>query len=192
MRDPTQTHELVDEADLDALANPIRLKLLGMLRSEGPSTATKLAGRIGESSGSTSYHLRVLEKRGFIEEDPDRGNRRDRWWKASSQFTHYRPSAFADKPKARDKLNAMRRLALRWQTVLLERYLDNEARWGEQWADASGTSDALLRLTPARAEELQHRLWSLVEEYVVAPSTSEEAADVVVFVSVVPVDEVMP
>lgn len=76
--------------------------------------------------------------------------------------------------------------------MLFERYLGDEDRWGEQWADVSGTSDALLHLTPERLEELQQRLWSLVEEYVDAPSSSEEAADVVMFVSAVPVDEVMP
>src|SRR6185437_4889835 len=41
-----------------------------------------LAARIGQSSGVTSYHLRVLAEHGFITEDTGRGTGRDRWWRA--------------------------------------------------------------------------------------------------------------
>jgi hypothetical protein len=39
-----------------------------------------LARRLGESSGSTSYDLRVLARSGAVVEDPDLGTRRERWW----------------------------------------------------------------------------------------------------------------
>ena len=61
--------------------------MLGLLRSEGPATATTLATRLGLNSGATSYHLRQLEKHGFIVEDTSRGNARDRWWRAAHQST---------------------------------------------------------------------------------------------------------
>ena len=51
--------------------------MLELLRM-GPSTASMLAREAGESSGATSYHLRELAKAGFVEEDPERGNARDR------------------------------------------------------------------------------------------------------------------
>jgi DNA-binding transcriptional ArsR family regulator len=57
--------------------------LLELLQQEGPVTATSLAARIGRSSGITSYHLRVLADNGFITEDTDRGNARDRFWRAA-------------------------------------------------------------------------------------------------------------
>src|SRR3712207_7836256 len=59
-----------------------RSALLGLLRSEGPSTASKLGQRLGESSGSTSYHLRQLAALGFVEEVPGQGTARERWWRA--------------------------------------------------------------------------------------------------------------
>jgi len=63
-----------------ALAHPLRVQLFSALTSFGPATASALAARLGESSGSTSYHLRQLEKHGFVREDISRGNGRDRWW----------------------------------------------------------------------------------------------------------------
>ena len=65
---------------LRALAHPLRVQLFSALTSFGPATASALAARLGESSGSTSYHLRQLEKHGFVREDTSRGNGRDRWW----------------------------------------------------------------------------------------------------------------
>ncbi len=57
---------VTDAAALQGLAHPLRLRLLGLLRAYGPSTATKLAARCGESSGLTSYHLRQLAEAGFV------------------------------------------------------------------------------------------------------------------------------
>src|SRR3954470_9116968 len=72
---------------LRALSHPGRLRMLGLLRAEGPATATTLAARLGLNSGATSYHLRQLEKHGFVVEDEERGNGRDRWWRAAHSTT---------------------------------------------------------------------------------------------------------
>ena len=36
--------ELLDQKALNTLAHPLRMRLLAMLRTEGPATATRLAG----------------------------------------------------------------------------------------------------------------------------------------------------
>jgi DNA-binding transcriptional ArsR family regulator len=69
-------------AQLRALAHPLRLQLLHLLHAEGPATATQLAHRLGESTGSTSYHLRALHRAGMLEEEPRKG--RERWWRRIS------------------------------------------------------------------------------------------------------------
>jgi DNA-binding transcriptional ArsR family regulator len=74
-------HGPVSAAELRALAHPLRLQLLHLLRVEGPSTASQLGRRLGESSGSTSYHLRMLHRVGMIVEC-ERRNGRERWWDA--------------------------------------------------------------------------------------------------------------
>lgn len=68
-----QTVQVSDIRTLRALAHPLRNRLLGLLRLEGPSTATLLGARVGESSGWTSYHLRQLATYGFVEEVQGRG-----------------------------------------------------------------------------------------------------------------------
>ena len=45
------TVHVSDPQVLRALAHPLRGRLLGLLRVDGPSTATRLAERVGESSG---------------------------------------------------------------------------------------------------------------------------------------------
>ena len=69
----------IDDAQLlRAMAHPLRLRLYGSLVKDGPATASELARRLDESSGATSYHLRMLAKYGFIEDDRERNRGRER------------------------------------------------------------------------------------------------------------------
>jgi DNA-binding transcriptional ArsR family regulator len=84
------THDLLlTPRRLRGLVHPVRVRLLWILETDGPSTASRLGRRIGQSSGVTSYHLRILADLGFVEEDTERGTGRDRWWR-----TRYRDSGF--------------------------------------------------------------------------------------------------
>ena len=73
-------------AELRALAHPLRVQLLQLLHAEGPSTASALGRRLGESSGATSYHLRALHRVGMVEEAEQR-NGRERWWQRVRERT---------------------------------------------------------------------------------------------------------
>ena len=74
-------------AGLRALSHPTRMKMLMRLRVEGPATATQLARELSLNTGATSYHLRQLAAHGFIVEDAERGDARDRWWRAAHRST---------------------------------------------------------------------------------------------------------
>ena len=82
-----------DPTALKALSHPVRLRMLGLLRADGPATASSLALRLGLNSGATSYHLRQLHQHGYVVDDTERGNGRDRWWKAAHQATRARAGA---------------------------------------------------------------------------------------------------
>ena len=69
--DPEHDH-LLTPRRLKGLLHPIRVRLLNLLESDGPATASQLGRRIGESSGVTSYHLRILAQHGFIQDDEER------------------------------------------------------------------------------------------------------------------------
>ena len=71
---------VLDAGALRALAHPLRVEIYDILSQYGPQTASSLAARLGESSGSTSYHLRALAKHDLIREAEGRGSGRERWW----------------------------------------------------------------------------------------------------------------
>lgn len=137
-----------------ALAHPLRLQLLDLLRFEGPSTATRLARRVRESSGATSYHLRQLAHYGFIEEEPRPGGR-ERWWRYSEQRLNA--------PKT-DQEGSRRLLAelLSREAHALDRYLAHRDALAA-WEDASFFRSRALRLTPAELIELRHAIERLLE-----------------------------
>lgn len=64
------------------LANPLRRRILGHLQQHREANSTSLARALGESTGTTSYHLRQLAEQGFVEEIPEKSAGRERWWRA--------------------------------------------------------------------------------------------------------------
>lgn len=141
----------VDAQRLKALANPLRIQLYELLADRGPSTASQLGAALGESSGTTSYHLRQLAAAGFIEDDPERGDRRDRWWRV-------RPGGFtleASSVSGDEAASAAMRLAATqlWQGSArqLQRWYESADAWGQPWQDVSGS---LTFRFEASAEEL--------------------------------------
>ena len=91
----------IDNRQVRVLAHPLRMRLVGALRVNGPATATALAELLGTNTGATSYHLRQLAEVGLVVEDPDRGSGRQRWWQAAHDVTNWEPTDFDDDPDAR-------------------------------------------------------------------------------------------
>lgn len=149
-----------DIAGLRALSHPVRLQALGILRAEGPATATSLAARLGLNSGATSYHLRQLAQHGFIEEDVGRGNARERWWRAAhdATYTEFRGEDITDDVEA-----YLATVALIYGERL--RTAVSELRfYPEEWQGVSTLSDWHFTLTPARAKALVEALTAVVDE----------------------------
>jgi DNA-binding transcriptional ArsR family regulator len=87
--DPSSHDILLTPRRLRGLAHPIRVRLLAMLQDDGPATASQLGRRLGRSSGVTSYHVRILAGLGFVEDDTERGNGRDRWWRSTYRIAGF-------------------------------------------------------------------------------------------------------
>ena len=143
-----RTVEISDPVALRALAHPLRMKLVGMLRTKGPLTATQAAELLGESTGSTSFHLRQLAKYGLVEEAGG-GHGRQKPWRATAQFTSW-PSA-AETPEAAAAIAAVNSTVARFYADLHAQWVRTHADETEEWQEAAGTSDTILYLT---AEEL--------------------------------------
>src|SRR3954447_2036414 len=91
--------ELTDPRAMRALAHPVRMALIGLLRREGPMTATQAAERLGESSGTCSFHFRQLAKYGFCEEAGG-GRGREKPWRGAAAGAGWAPGPPAP-PRAR-------------------------------------------------------------------------------------------
>ena len=157
---------------LRALSHPVRLRILGLLRSEGPTTATALATRLGLNSGATSYHLRQLAQHGFVEDDAERGTGRERWWRASAQSTR---TEFTTDPEARAAEDAFVQAVAVVHTEQLQRAVEERELVPDAWRRASTMRDWGLRLTPRRAEALMQALIAVIEETEEDPAEEEGA-----------------
>lgn len=152
-----------DATALKALAHPARLRMLGMLRTDGPATASQLAERMGHNSGATSYHLRQLEQYGFVEEDAERGNKRDRWWRAAHQSTRTDTGDFDD-PQDRAAHAAYRRTVVSQHVAMMQSAAAEFEDVPRGWAEASTESDWGIWLTPEQSREVVRRIEEVLEE----------------------------
>jgi DNA-binding transcriptional ArsR family regulator len=159
-------------AGLRTLSHPTRLKMLMLLRLEGPATATQLAQQLKLNTGATSYHLRQLAEHGFIAEDTDRGDARDRWWKAAHQSTHAQLDGRTSEDEAESAEAYLQSVALLYTETLMQ-HVAERRHLPAAWQEASTTSDWHVRLTPERAEQLTGALAALVDEW----SEQEDAVD---------------
>lgn len=168
----------LDVKSLRGIAHPLRVRILALLREAGPSTATKLAERLGQSTGATSYHLRQLALYGFVVEEPDRGVGRERWWRAA-----HRTTVFDDEEVRRaapaDTEAYMRSVAA-FYAERTERWVAEYATLPPEWVDAATVSDYRLRLTPATAKELHDKVIELIASYYRPGEPAPEGARTVV------------
>jgi predicted ArsR family transcriptional regulator len=163
-----------DNTSLKALAHPGRMRMLGLLRLDGPSTASRLAERLGLNSGATSYHLRQLALHGFIVEDPDRGDGRDRWWRAAHRSTHTRDDT---SPEARDARDAFSQAVAVVHRENVQRAIEERPLLPEQWWRTTMMSDWGLRLSAADGVELLERLVALFAEFAGREPSSDAPDD---------------
>ncbi|MFG3406068.1 ArsR/SmtB family transcription factor [Streptomyces sp. NPDC048142] len=169
----------VDARTLRAIAHPLRIRLLKALREFGPATASKLGERLGESSGATSYHLRQLAESGMVEDAPELGKGRERWWRAvhdgsTVESTDFRTHA---DPEVRGAINFLLHETATSHAQELNTWLGTMDDWPEVWQRSWDMSDFKLRLTPELALELSRKVHELMESYLgVVPEDTEGSA----------------
>jgi DNA-binding transcriptional ArsR family regulator len=165
-RNPKKDDIVLEMAALKGLAHPLRVAIIDVLSGYGPATASALAERLGESSGATSYHLRQLEKHGFVQEDTTRGSGRERWWQRvprpiSLNSTELEPNgaerAASDLVMAEWQRNRQQRLS-----AFLSHGLEAV---GKDWVEYGGVSTANLQLTIDQMHELGLELAEVVDRY---------------------------
>ncbi|MDF1478733.1 helix-turn-helix domain-containing protein [Leifsonia sp. H3M29-4] len=158
----------LDMEGLKALAHPLRVRIFDTLSTYGQFTASGLAERLDESSGATSYHLRQLEKHGFVREVPGKGTARERWWERVPGGIALSP----DDVERSDAAKAASRVILaeweRTRSRLLNDFLEHgEAELSEDWLRASDISTINLRVTREQFKEITEAWMEFINPFVV-------------------------
>jgi DNA-binding transcriptional ArsR family regulator len=177
MGNPYGPHRRAAPEQMRAVVHPVRMRIIDALRNDGPSTATKLAQRLGESSGSTSYHLRVLAQAGVIEEDPERGNGRERWWRRVQPF--YMPTDHED-PDGRALEIAARLAHIERDEEALQRYILGFDSLPTEWNAAATTSSFPVYMTADELMAFAMEWLAKIEQYQRPPGERPEGAQRVV------------
>ncbi|WP_354640210.1 helix-turn-helix domain-containing protein [Kitasatospora camelliae] len=161
---PAGSQRRIDAKSLRGLAHPLRMRILDALRTDGPATSARLSERLGESTGTISWHLRHLAEHGFIEEEVGRGTRRERWWRAVRTRSVLATTDFDRDPAMRGALSVYLREMLQTQ---FQRVADSmAAEWQGEWRGAGSVTDWNdLRLTPAQLRDLNEELLAVVARY---------------------------
>jgi DNA-binding transcriptional ArsR family regulator len=164
---------VLDARRLRALAHPMRIKIVGLLRIHGPATATTLAQRLGVNTGATSYHLRELAKAGMVEEDESRGNARDRWWRSVYASTFLDDTEIlAKEPDA--ALSYLRGVA-QVNAEEMFRHVEDLPGLPQEWQAASTISDYGLHLTAEQLTGLLEELVAVLAKYRTDPDAEPPA-----------------
>jgi DNA-binding transcriptional ArsR family regulator len=146
-----------------ALANPVRRDILSYLGKHGEANSTSVAKALGESTGTTSYHLRKLADLKLIEEIEDRGDGRERWWKSQMKDI-YTPPGLEMTPEEREAALKLGALKMSHDLGLVTRAYagyDSAEGWNQIYRGG-------LHLTKEQVtsfvEEYQNLLWKYVTE----------------------------
>jgi DNA-binding transcriptional ArsR family regulator len=162
--------------------HPIRVRLLTLLQEDGPATASQLGRRVGHSSGVTSYHLRILAENGFVEEDTERGNGRDRYWRS-----RYRQTSFTFRSPDDPPDESTVELAEQYVRMVVDSQHARMVAFIESMPDRLGDlaslpwtfDDTRLRLTLDEARALAAEVRDVIRRYARESSTTASPSDAV-------------
>jgi DNA-binding transcriptional ArsR family regulator len=154
---------LTDPKAMRAMAHPVRMALLELLKVSGTLTATQASEVLGESPANCAFHLRTLAKYGFVEETGG-GKGRERPWRTVPTAITLESGDLTD-PKAKTAADALSR-------ALEERWLQR-ARRGMRaadtmpppWQGRAHSSQSLAFLTSEELTQVVREVYAVVERF---------------------------
>jgi DNA-binding transcriptional ArsR family regulator len=152
--------DLTDPKAMRALAHPVRMALLELLRTHQTITATQASELLGETPANCAFHLRTLGKYGLVREAGG-GRGRERPWRAGAARIHLR-SEQAD-PRA---TMAARALGAMWRDRWFERARQGLAAAPPPgWEGAGQASQRRCYLTPEELKQIGDTVVEIVTRH---------------------------
>ncbi|HTU29730.1 MAG TPA: helix-turn-helix domain-containing protein [Solirubrobacteraceae bacterium] len=149
-------------SDLDtlrALAHPTRIALLETLVIRGAMTATEAAEHVGESPSSCSFHLRQLQRFGFVEEAGG-GHGRRRPWRMTELGLHF--STEEGDAATRIAARALHQLVRGRQLERYQVWQETRSSYPAEWREAALDSQSLVWMTSEELSALGERLRDVI------------------------------
>jgi DNA-binding transcriptional ArsR family regulator len=159
--------------DLDAmraLAHPQRSAILKLLMAGPPRTATECAAVVGASPSACSYHLRELQRFGFVERDDGSTDapvdaRVRRWRAAAVGFTLGARPLSGSTPEERAVFAAVLGADRAENERLAREFVESVTDLPGEWQDAAEFSTYELALTPDELTELARQIDDLLRPH---------------------------
>lgn len=161
----SEQERFVDPSSLKGLSHPTRLKLLAALEVRGTATASQLASDIAESSGTASYHLRQLERHGFIQDAPGAGNGRERWWQPVRGGWSFPRFELHANSATRESANFVTRRILQNTYQQTADFLDAATDWPSDWQSAALRYEWHFQLNPEQVSALNAEVMEILTKY---------------------------
>ncbi|MEV4638998.1 helix-turn-helix domain-containing protein [Actinoplanes sp. NPDC049548] len=155
----------LDARQIRVLAHPLRFRLLGRLRLDGPATATRLAQALGTNTGATSYHLRQLADVGLVLEEERPGRGRERWWRSAHEMSSWQRDDFAGDADATAAADWLEGSLLRGFVEQVQAWHRTQGDAPPEWREAAEFSDYWLQLSADQLKALNAELAEVVERY---------------------------
>lgn len=152
--------QISDPQALRAMAHPLRLDLIELLGMLGSATAAECARHLSGSQASCSYHLRILEKYGFVEHAGAGEDSRERPWRLCDIKQNW--SASNDSPAAGE----LDRVFIQREAERILDWQDSAAEQPRAWRHSSFRSGMTVPMTPAELSEVQGQLYGVMKPYI--------------------------
>jgi len=164
---------VLDAAAVKAFAHPLRVRLYYLLDADGPATASGLAARVGESSGSTSYHLRQLARHGVIVEVPGRGTAKERWWQTDPTGFTVHGTRLREDPATAAAADLLLTEFLQQRLAETQAWLEESQTADPAWVEASRDHRRAMVLTRSELVRLGEQIEQVVDRYRLAATSRD-------------------
>jgi DNA-binding transcriptional ArsR family regulator len=160
---PQPRRRLISDArTMRALAHPVRVALLEVMRRDGEITATRAAELLGESPGNMSWHLQTLAKYGFVEEAGG-GRGRSRPWRVTRDTQRF-DTGIAD-PEAAAAGEALERTFLQRANDQMDEWRLRRRDYPVKWRRAAFISASLTYLTHEELSAISDEVAAIYARY---------------------------
>jgi DNA-binding transcriptional ArsR family regulator len=165
-RQRAEPTRVIDATTLKAFAHPLRVRIVDSLATFGAQTASGLGERLGESSGSMSYHLRQLAKHDLVREVEGKGSARERWWVRTPQPIALVSAELPDTPAARSASDLVEWEWERQRQLVFHDFMRRgRDELAPEWVAASTSDTVNMTLTSEQLHELVEEVEGVLSRY---------------------------